>query len=159
MKNNPNLKQIQELERRLIQLDRERNAIISQIDKLKTAQQAAEIKQTNGFTQEEKIALFRSLFRGREDVYAKRWENKAGKTGYSPHCANEWKYRVCQKPRMKCSACQNRSYVVLDDAVIEAHLRGEIVVGIYPLTEDEKKSYGVKVMVSSTDNRQPKELI
>ena len=37
-----------------------------------------------------KIALFRSLFRGREDVYPRRFEShKTGKSGYSPACANE----------------------------------------------------------------------
>ena len=39
----------------------------------------------------DKIALFRSLFRGREDVYPQRFESsKTGKSGYSPACANEW---------------------------------------------------------------------
>ena len=38
-----------------------------------------------------KIALFRSLFRGREDVYPRRFESrKTGKSGYAPACANEW---------------------------------------------------------------------
>ena len=38
-----------------------------------------------------KIALFRSLFRGRQDVYPRRFENrKSGKAGYAPACANEW---------------------------------------------------------------------
>jgi len=40
-------------------------------------------------TNKEKIALFRLLSRGRSDVYALRWESKAGKSGYSPACANE----------------------------------------------------------------------
>ena len=31
-----------------------------------------------------KISLFRSLFRGREDVYPLRWESKNGNSGYSP---------------------------------------------------------------------------
>ena len=35
-------------------------------------------------TPEEKISLFRNLFRGREDVFATRWESKGGKSGYSP---------------------------------------------------------------------------
>lgn len=40
---------------------------------------------------EEKVTLFRRLFRGRTDVYPVRWEGKtSGKTGYSPACANEW---------------------------------------------------------------------
>jgi hypothetical protein len=38
----------------------------------------------------DKVALFGSLFRGRQDVYPRRWENaRTGKSGYSPHCANE----------------------------------------------------------------------
>lgn len=40
----------------------------------------------NYSTPDEKIALFRSLFRGREDVYPVRWESKNGKSGYSPAC-------------------------------------------------------------------------
>lgn len=37
-----------------------------------------------------KIRLFQSLFKGRYDVYAKRWANKAkGTSGYSPACGNE----------------------------------------------------------------------
>src|SRR3990170_1515516 len=56
-------------------------------------------------TSVEKIVLYRSLFRGREDVYAVRWEAKKaknGRAGYSPACANEWDRRVCHKPRVKC---------------------------------------------------------
>jgi len=40
---------------------------------------------------EKKIALFRSLFRGREDVYAVRWEGKGGKSGYSPVGVMDWR--------------------------------------------------------------------
>ena len=40
---------------------------------------------------QEKVGLFRSLFRGREDVFARRWFSKAtGKAGYQPVCQNEW---------------------------------------------------------------------
>lgn len=38
----------------------------------------------------EKITLFKSLFKGRRDVYALRWQARDGKSGYSPACANEW---------------------------------------------------------------------
>jgi hypothetical protein len=138
MKENSPRKNIKVLKQRLIALDCERNEIIAQINQLKNAQQIARTTQDDIFTPEEKTALFRSLFRGREDVYARRWQNKAGKSGYSPHCANEWKSGVCQKPRIKCSACKQKSYVHLSDDIIEAHLRGEIVIGLYPMTEDEK---------------------
>jgi superfamily II DNA or RNA helicase len=85
-----------------------------------------------------KIRLFMSLFKGREDVYARRWENKSnGTSGYSPACRNQWQFGVCGKPRIPCSKCQNRSYAALDEEVIENHLRGNIVVGIYPMYPDE----------------------
>jgi hypothetical protein len=52
-----------------------------------------------------KIAFFRSLFRGRSDVYPRRFESrKTGKSGYAPACSNEWVRGVCEKPRIKCAA-------------------------------------------------------
>ncbi|MCK5571819.1 MAG: restriction endonuclease subunit R, partial [Bacteroidetes bacterium] len=48
---------------------------------------------------DEKIWLFRSLFRGREDVYPRRWESmKTGRSGYSPACRHEWVPGICEKP-------------------------------------------------------------
>ena len=86
---------------------------------------------------EEKINLFMSLFKGREDVYAKRWQNKKGESGYSPVCFNEWKIGICNKPKIKCSECANKNFEIINRNVIEEHLRGNIVVGIYPLQLDE----------------------
>jgi hypothetical protein len=58
---------------------------------------------------EGKIALFRSLFRGREDVYPRRFESrKTGKSGYAPACSNEWVRGICEKPRVKCAEGQVR---------------------------------------------------
>jgi len=85
-----------------------------------------------------KVRLFMSLFKGRDDVYAKRWENKNnGKFGYSPVCLNQWQAGVCKKPKISCSKCKNKDYAVLDEDVIENHLRGNIVVGVYPMLKDE----------------------
>jgi hypothetical protein len=51
-------------------------------------------------TSAEKIALFRKLFRGRDDLYPRYWENpRTGRRGYAPACANEWLRGVCEKPR------------------------------------------------------------
>lgn len=87
---------------------------------------------------DEKVALFRRLFRGRTDIYAIRWESKTtGKAGYSPACANEWRAGICEKPRIKCSDCGNRLLIPLTDAVIYKHLSGEQTVGVYPLLEDD----------------------
>jgi len=87
---------------------------------------------------EQKIALFRRLFRGRTDVYPIRWEKKDGsKSGYTPACGNEWKVGLCDKKRVKCSECGNRLLLPLADHVIYDHLAGEHVVGVYPLLTDD----------------------
>ena len=93
---------------------------------------------------EAKIALFRSLFRGREDVYPRRFESrKTGKTGYQPVCANEWVKGVCEKPRIKCSDCSHQRFVSVADEAIRWHLSGEdyegnnFVMGVYPMLQDE----------------------
>ena len=81
-----------------------------------------------------------SLFKGRDDVYAKRWENqKKGTSGYSPFCLNEWKPGLCAKPKATCTDCTHKEYAVLDEKVIDDHLRGRdnFVAGIYPLCLDE----------------------
>lgn len=87
---------------------------------------------------DEKVALFRRLFRGRTDVYPIRWESKTtAKSGYAPACANEWRAGVCEKPRIKCADCGNRLLKPLTDTVIYDHLAGEHTVGVYPLLEDD----------------------
>lgn len=93
---------------------------------------------------EVKIALFRSLFRGREDVYPRRFESrKTGRSGYQPACANEWAPGICQKPKIKCSECPNRRFLPVTDEFIRWHLSGrddlgrDFVMGLYPLLQDE----------------------
>lgn len=92
----------------------------------------------SNFSAQEKVALFRRLFRGRTDVYPIRWESKTtGKTGYTPACSNEWLAGVCNKPRIKCSDCNNRALSQLTDLVIYEHLAGKRTVGVYPLLADD----------------------
>lgn len=93
---------------------------------------------------ESKIALFRKIFRGREDVYPRRFESrKSGKSGYQPACANEWVPGVCQKPKVKCSDCSRRHFLPVTDQVIRWHLSGhddagrDFVMGVYPMLQDE----------------------
>lgn len=97
----------------------------------------AQIEPSRQLNTDGKVALFRNLFRGRTDVYPIRWENKAGKSGYAPACANEWRPGVCEKPRIKCGDCGNRQLLPLTDEVIFRHLAGDVVVGIYPLLPDD----------------------
>lgn len=98
-------------------------------------------KISNQSSGEEKISFFVSLFKGRNDVYAKKWKSKKGNTGYSPVCLNEWDYVLFHKPKIKCSECKNKVYNCIDKNVIYNHLTGKIVVGIYPMFEDETCSF------------------
>jgi hypothetical protein len=93
---------------------------------------------------EEKIALFRSLFRGREDVYPRRFENKhTGRAGYAPAGGNEWVRGICEKPRIKCAECPHRAFLPVTDEVIHCHLSGkdphgkDFTAGVYPMLADE----------------------
>jgi superfamily II DNA or RNA helicase len=93
---------------------------------------------------EDKIALFRSLFRGRDDVYPRRFESrKTGKSGYAPVCANEWVKGICEKPKIKCAECPHRRFLPVTDEVIRCHLSGqdgngwEFTMGVYPMLLDE----------------------
>lgn len=91
---------------------------------------------------EEKVALFRSLFQGREDVFARRWfSNSTGKSGYQPVCSREWNREFCDKKKFKCRECPNREFQPLgyDDIY---HLlegkdsNGRDVVGVYAIFPD-----------------------
>lgn len=92
-----------------------------------------------------KVALFRSLFRGREDVFPRRWENeKKGLSGYSPACSKEWEWGLCEKKkgsgagkRATCGECSNQAFIRVSDEEISKHLRGDQVMGVYPLLPDE----------------------
>jgi hypothetical protein len=92
---------------------------------------------SSSHTTEQKIAIFRRLFRGRTDVYPVRWENKQGKSGYSPACANEWRPGICNKPRIKCGDCNNRLFLPITEQTIYNHLAGKHTIGVYPLMTDE----------------------
>jgi superfamily II DNA or RNA helicase len=89
-------------------------------------------------TPAEKVALFRSLFRGRTDVFPRRWENaKTGRKGYAPACSNEWVRGVCEKPRVKCGECPHQAFIEVGDRELLDHLQGRHVMGVYALLEDE----------------------
>ena len=90
---------------------------------------------------QEKVELFQSLFKGREDVFARRWYSKAsGKGGYQPVCQNEWS-SLCDKKKFKCADCPNRQFSPLTDNDVYRHLEGKDadgrdVIGLYVLNED-----------------------
>lgn len=92
---------------------------------------------------QEKINLYKSLFVGRQDVFALRWQNvKTGKSGYSPVCQNKWAQGKCDMKKYSCSTCPFKLPVRLDDKYIYNHLAGKDeqsrdVIGLYPLMEGD----------------------
>lgn len=77
-------------------------------------------------TLEEKIKLYKSLFYGRNDVFALRWNNDSKNThGYKPYCINEWKHGICNKSEIKCSDCDFRKFKSLENNDILEHLSGQ----------------------------------
>lgn len=93
-------------------------------------------------TPEEKIAIFQSMFRGREDVFARRWySTTTQKSGYQPVCLREWNPQFCDKKKYKCADCPNRQFAPLTYQDIYCHLQGRDehgrdVIGLYPISKD-----------------------
>ncbi len=142
------LRRLAEEEGRLLALDREREEVQARVRALKATIARGEDPApravlthaaTAGPTSStEKLALFRGLFRGRDDVFPRLWVNaRKGKKGYAPACSNEWVRGVCEKPRVKCGECPNQAFIPFGDQVILDHLQGRHVIGVYPLLEDE----------------------
>jgi hypothetical protein len=104
--------------------------------------QATQSPKLLGLSPEEKIKIFRGLFRGRDDVFARRWYSKtSGKSGYQPVCSNEWNNSLCDKKKYKCAECPNRKFEALTYQHIYNHLAGKDatgcdVIGIYAILKD-----------------------
>jgi hypothetical protein len=128
-------------EARLARLDIERQAILDCLNDLRRQLTADDVvpspaQGNSTLSSTAKIALFRSLFRGREDVYPKLWISKKGdRKGYMPACVNDGSYTLCGKrrfPRIKCGDCDQQAYLPVSDEVIRDHLQGKQTVGVYP---------------------------
>ena len=91
---------------------------------------------------QEKVAVFMETFRGREDVFAKRWySSTTQKSGYQPVCEREWNREFCDKKKYKCADCPNRKFAPLSYNYIYNHLagkdeQGRDVIGLYPICKD-----------------------
>ena len=127
------LERIKELEAENTELRKRLGEDVTPTEKKPTAMQKLSLQ--------EKVDLFRSLFKGREDVFARRWYSKtSGKAGYQPVCQNEWT-PMCDKRTFKCADCPNRHFSPLTDNDIYRHLEGKDadgrdVIGLYVLNED-----------------------
>ncbi len=82
------------------------------------------------------IQLFKSIFRGRTDIYAVHWE-KDGRSGYMPAYKVDWSdYNKHKAQGGTFKDYKNKEYLPYDAAAIKLHLSGKITCGIYPLLED-----------------------
>ncbi|MDR1567763.1 MAG: DEAD/DEAH box helicase family protein [Streptococcaceae bacterium] len=97
-------------------------------------------------TTTEKLALYRSFFKGRETMIATSFENSSGKRVYYPWCLSR-KKGICpkiKKPNFPCTSCHVQKFQTLTNDILTNHLRGvdkqgrEVFLGIYPLTENNE---------------------
>src|ERR1700722_19988217 len=148
--------EIASLKKRLAELDVEREGLLASLEQLQqrnnsevklSSQALNAASAATALSNAEKVMLFRSLFRGRDDVFPQRWENSnSGKAGHSPRSHNEWVRGICEKPRVKCSDCPNQAFVPVTDDIARSHLQGrdlanpkragKFVAGVYPLLAD-----------------------
>ncbi len=135
--------QLEELEKRKSQLQNELENARSELQNLLCS---PSIEKSKNFSSSEKLSIFMNLFRGRDDVFPKRWDNqKTGKSGYSPACHNEWVKGVCNKPHIKCGDCSRQAFVPVSEDIVCKHLAGENLgsykrdhtIGVYPMLKDE----------------------
>lgn len=87
--------------------------------------------------------LYLSIFKGRHDVVAKRWETSLPggkkKPGYSPICSNRFNKELCPKHLDKyviCDHCEHKSYSGITSALLDKHFDGKLHLGCYPLQKD-----------------------
>lgn len=84
------------------------------------------------------IALFRNLFRGREDVYPVRWRAKDGRAGYAPKAQRDWEAYMAARPEdRKAVDRRTRKLLPLTDEAVAGHLNGAETIGVYPLLTDD----------------------
>lgn len=121
---------INRIKLRLKEIEQEKEQLLSELKHLAISEQNNNIK--SDFTPQEKINIFRSLFKGREEIFARRWENRQGKSGYSP------------------AKTFSGEYLPITDEIIKYHLQGinpneplyygqkrDFIIGIYPILKNE----------------------
>jgi len=85
---------------------------------------------------DDRLNLYKSLFKCREDVFTLRWE-KGGKSGYMPaYGFDPHRYRLHQIKGGTFQTFTDKTYQPLTDAHLIKHLKGEQVIGLYPLLQD-----------------------
>ncbi len=87
-------------------------------------------------TNQEKLALYRSLFRGRDDAYPRRWE-KNGKSGWTPAYSFDWNEFNTHRARGgSIKDFEHKTLLPVTNEILLNHLLGKDTVGIYPILQD-----------------------
>lgn len=118
----------------------QRTKLTIEINKLNDLLQSIDSKPKNTLTLEQKLNIYASYFRGRDDIYPYLSIDKKdpSKKYYIPACSNEWKKGVCNKTMgKKCKTCTLRENTPLTLKTIKEHIYNNHTIGIYPLCEDE----------------------
>ena len=127
-----------ELQKRLEDLLLKKQFILQKIRSLKDLESVEEKSSSPSsssfFTIKEKIAMFRSLFRGREDVYPERRERPNRRPSYEPVGTSGWSCRICRAAKANPKLCPHRIFSPLSDAVIYHHLAGTKNKDEFPTT-------------------------
>ena len=117
------------------------NNIKNELNELKKMLNETDSKEElSSLSREEKVKIFMSYFKGRDDVYPYLSINKDNPNikYYIPACLNEWKEGVCNKKMgKKCKKCQYRENIPLSEEVIYKHMYENKPIGIYPLLTDD----------------------
>ena len=130
------LQNISDLDNKISFLNQQKQHLLRQLKSIPIDESTVNISENVSL--DKNIRLFKELFRGRTDVYAKYWvSRKTGKSGYSPVCKNEWVTKICQKATVKCSECPHREFVPFNESVISKHINGSLIAGIYPLLDGD----------------------
>ena len=142
--NNRN-QRISEIEARLSELEGERKRLVVELTTLQSSTRSPdELPALKGLpalpsppqTPDEKVDLFLSLFRARESVFPKLWENPSkGKKGYSPACRNEWARGICGKPQTKCSECPNQAFPLSTPRRLKTTFKANVRLALMPFAK------------------------
>lgn len=90
------IESIQKLDSDVSSLNQQKQQLLRELKSIPISELSVKI--SDEIFYEERVELFKELFRGRTDVYAKHWlSRKTGKSGYSPVCKNEWVPKICQR--------------------------------------------------------------
>jgi len=135
---------VEEIRSRLAEIEKEKILLLKELDSLAASGPSSPAilgvpaceKPPDSFA--ECITLFLRLFRCRDDIFPKLWENKKkGTVGYSPACNAEWLRGICGKPQVKCRECTARKFTPFDESIVLKHLQGTITAGTYTIREDD----------------------